>query len=67
MANNPTPLEQRKYLTRTEVDEYLSIIGQTLADKIINSPKFKGKTKIGGRVLVKLDKLEVFIENNPKI
>ena len=66
MANNPIPLEQKKYLTRTEVAEYLSI-GQTLADKIINSPRFKGKTKVGGRVLVKRDKLEVFIENNPKI
>lgn len=54
-----------EYLTRKEVAEYLKI-GLSSADKIIKSRRFKGKIKVGRRVLVIKDELDNFLKDQSK-
>ena len=51
-----------EYLTRKEVAEYLKI-GLNSADRIIRNRSFKGKIKIGRRILIIKSELDNFIKN----
>ena len=55
-----------EYLTRKEVAEYLKI-GLNSADRIIRNRSFKGKIKIGRRILIIKSNLDNFIKQRNKI
>ena len=52
---------ESEYLTRKEVASYLKI-GLSSADKIIHKRNFKGKVKIGRRILIIKSELDKYIK-----
>ena len=52
---------ESEYLTRKEVASYLKI-GLSSADKIIRERNFKGKVKIGRRILIIKNELDKYIK-----